>query len=641
MRKPEERTIDYGVQEMLVKAREEGIETAFDRADAANNRCKFGMEGVCCKGCLEGPCRISLNGKGPALGVCGADADSIVARNLLATVVEGAASHAEHGREVVLTLLKAVRGQAPYKIADEEKLYSLASGLGIDTDGLTVNQVAEQVALKALEDFQKQEGVLNWLKLKAQDKTVAKWEKLGILPVNAHLEIAKAVKRQAMGCDADPVNLLKGILTVALVDGYSGLHMSTDLQDVLFGSPQLVRSEYKLGVIKREYVNIMVHGHVPVLSEKVVEWAQKLHGEALQLGAKGINVVGVCCSGNEVLMRRGIPVATNFASQELPIVTGAVDAAVVDAQCIMPGLTKVAGCYHTAVITTMPYVKIPGAIHIEFNPRAADDAAEKIVRLALDRYQQRDEARIRIPEDKIEVYAGFSTKQITGLLQKLNKERPLQPLVEAMEKGDIYGIVALVGCTNPRTKQDWANTEVAKYLMRNNVLIVGTGCAAHSLAKFGLMSPQGVEYCGSGLRRVMETLGGLVDLPALPPAWHMGSCVDNSRIDELLIAVADYLGVEVSRLPVAASSPETHHPKAIAIGSYFLTQGVDVHVGVKPPVGGSELVSKALTAGAGEYGLTMEELFGGKLIVEEDPVLAAQKLLERINRKRKALGLSA
>ncbi|SHK42484.1 anaerobic carbon-monoxide dehydrogenase catalytic subunit [Desulforamulus aeronauticus] len=632
-------SMDSGVQQMLEKARAEGIETAFDRA-IKMSQCGFGATGVCCKHCLEGPCRIAPNGKGAQAGVCGAGVDTIVARNFLGNVTEGTASHAEHAREVAHAILEVVAGKAPYTIQGVEKLKAVASGLGLSSEGKDTNQLAKEVADKAMEDFQKQHGTLNWLELRAQDKSKETWEKLGLLPVNAHLEIAKSLARQVMGGDADPANLLLGAVTMGLVDGFAGLHMSTDLQDILFGTPTAVKSQYRLGVIKEDMVNLSVHGHIPLLSEKVVEWAGKLTDKAKEVGATGINVVGVCCSGNEVLMRRGVPVATNYASQELPIVTGALEAMVVDIQCIMPGIQTVASCYHTEIITTLAYSKIAGATHVEFTAERADEAAKEIVLRAIANFPKRDPRKVNIPNEVTEAYAGFSVEQIVEALRAVNPEEPLKPLVDAIAGGQILGAVAIVGCTNPRKKQDHDNVALVKELIKNNVLVVATGCSAHSLGKFGLLSPEGLQYCGEGLRNVLTAVGQANGLPGLPPALHMGSCVDNSRVADLLVALANYLGVAVKDLPAAGSCPETHHPKALSIGTYFIACGVDVHVGVNPQATGSPLVVNVLTADKENFPVTTDGLFGGKLIYEEDPVKAAGLLIERIKQKRKALGLN-
>lgn len=635
----EEVSMDPAVQQLLTKARQEGVETAFDRADA-HTACGFGATGVCCNHCLEGPCRIAPNGKGPQRGICGASLDTIVARNFLMKLTEGAAPHAEHGREVALALLEAAEGKAPYEIRDPQKLLRVADGLGIETHGREVNEIARAVALKALEDFQQQTGVLNWLRYRGQKKSVAKWEELGLLPVNAHLEIAQSVTRTAMGCDADPLNLLLGGLRMGLVDGYSGLHMSTDLQDILFGTPTAVKAEYNMGVLDAKKINIAVHGHLPLLSEKIVTWAKQLRHEALAAGSEGINLVGVCCTGNELLMRQGVPVATSFSSQELVIVSGVLEAMVVDVQCIMPGIQQVAECYHTEIITTLPYVKIPGAHHVDFHPDNADEAAQAIVRRAIANYGKRNPDKVAIPTVKTEAYAGFSVEQIVGALSALNEQNPLAPLLDAIVSGQIRGVAAIVGCTNPREQQNVGNVAVARELLKHNVLVVATGCSAHSLAKHDLMNEKGLEYCGEGLRTVLKAVGNAVGMESLPPTLHMGSCVDNSRPADLLTAIADTLDVPIGQLPVVGTCPETHSPKALSIGTYFLAHGVDVHVGVSPQVKGSEWVTQTLTGDRTDEELNLDKLFGGKLIYETDPFLAAQKMLDRIDLKRRALGLS-
>lgn len=635
-----ELSFDTGVQKLIEVARDSNIQTAFDRSTEMGTRCTFGELGVCCKRCLQGPCRIIPSKKEHQRGVCGATADSIVARNFLTLVAEGVTPHVEHAREVAITLLEASEGKAPYEIANPDKLFSIAESLDLTIDGKDVNEVGREVALKALENFQQQFGTLPWLlQRKVNPKTMARWEELGILPTNGHMDVVMAVNKQAMGCDADPANLLLGAMKLGLVDGYAGLTLSTDLQDILFGTPSVVKSEYRLAVIKEDMVNISVHGHVPMIAEKVVEWADKLEDQAKALGAKGINIFGVCCSGNEVLMRRGIPVASNYSSQELAIVTGAVEGMVVDVQCIMPSLPKVAECFHTEIFTTLPYVKIPGATHVEFSPENADDCAKTIVEKSIENYKKRDASRINIPVGTVEAYAGFSTEQIIEALKQVNSTDPLKPLVDSIVSGDILGVVGLVGCTNPKTKQDWANVELTKELLKNNVLVVATGCSAHSLAKFSLMSPDGLEYCGESLKNVLTAIGQANGLPSLPPVLHMGSCVDNSRIADLCAAVADYLDVEVKDLPVAGSSPEIQSPKALAIGSFFIAQGVDVHIGIMPPIAGSELVTNVLTKEADQFELTTDGLFGGKIIYEPNPYLGAQEIIGRLLQKRTKLGL--
>ncbi len=630
--------LDEASAELVEKAWSEGISLEYDRLEAQGVQCGFGLLGLCCRNCYMGPCRIDPFGEGPTRGVCGADADTIVARNLVREEAGGAASHTEHAYEVAHTLLEVAHGRVKaYSISDKEKLYRIAERLGIDTRGKTLEEVAALVAEKALEDFRRiNREPMNWLKAKTPKSVYEVWEKLGLLVSNAFHEITNAMHRTTMGNDADPVNLLLAALRLGIVDGYAGLHLATDLQDVLFGTPKPIKVVTSLGVLKADHVNIAVHGHNPLLSMKVVEWARKLEGEARKVGAAGINVVGICCTGNEVLMRLGVPAAAHNAQAELAIVTGALDAMVVDIQCIFPSLAQVASCYHTKLITTFPYAKIPGALHIEFTPEKADEVAERIVREAIEAFKRRDRSKIYIPKKVEEAIVGFSVEAILDVLRKINPEDPLKPLVDVIAEGKVKGAVGIVGCPNPKLRDKRVTERLAKALIQRDILVVSTGCTAIAMAQEGLMKPEATErYAGPGLKAVLKTLGEAAGLGAsLPPVWHMGSCVDNSRIADLISALSEKLGVHPSKLPVAGSAPEFITEKAVSIGTYFLALGIPVHVAPAPRIYGSKVVAEILTE-------KLKELTGGQLIVEYDPDAAAEKLYNIILEKRKELGLPA
>jgi len=480
----------------------------------------------------------------------------------------------------------------------------------------------------------KKEGTyLNWLRIRATKERINTWKKLGILPVNADAETSHILHQTTMGCDADPVDLLLSVMRIGLVDGYSGLTLATDIQDIIFGTPMPVKSESNLGVLKEGYVNIVVHGHVPILSEKIVEWAKKLNDTAKKVGAKGINVVGTCCTGIEVLMRQGVPIAGHVLQQEMVIATGVCDLMIVDLQCIYPSIANVAQCYHTKIVTTIDYVRIPGAIHIPFEVDKADETAKKIVKLAVDNFKNRRKNKVFIPKEKAEVWTGFSAEAIIEALKKVNRKVPLKPLVDAIKSGDIYGIVGIVGCRNPKVRGMRFHEELTKLLIKKNVLVVGTGCWAHAAAQEGLMTPEATEkYAGAKLKRVLKAIGQANGLPALPPALHMGSCVDNGRIGVLLGAIADYLKVPIPALPAAGSAPEYVTEKAVAIASFFLALGLAVHINPVPPVTGSKLVTKILTK-------DLEEITGGKVLIGTTPEEAAKVIVAHIRKKRKELGL--
>lgn len=623
---------------LIKKARKDNTTLVFDRFEAQQPQCIFGMGDVCCKNCWSGPCRI-IPGK-QERGICGATADTIVARNLLRHAGAGATCHTDHAKETVLALYEIAEGKAQgYIIKDKQKLLFFAKKLGIKTGKRPLKTIARDLVYEILEDFRRQQGLfvkregrfLNWLRLRATKERISTWKKLGILPVNADAETSHILHQTTMGCDADPEDLLLSVLRMGLVDGYSGLTLATDIQDIIFGTPTPVKSEANIGVMKKDYVNIVVHGHVPILSEKIVEWARRLDKAAKAVGAKGINVVGVCCTGNEVLMRQGISIAGHAMQQEMVIATGACDLMVVDLQCIYPAIVDVAKCYHTKIVTTIDYVKIPGAVHMPFEVHKADETAKRIVKMGIENFKNRRKP-IYIPETKSVAWSGFSVEAILAALSKLNKKEPLKPLVDNIKAGNIYGIAGIVGCRNPKLRGAPFHEELTKLLIKKNILVVGTGCWAHAAAQAGLMMPEAAALAGSKLRTVLEAIGKANGLPSLPPALHMGSCVDNSRIGILLGAVADYLKVPIPALPVAGSAPEYVTEKAVAIGSFFLALGLGVHLNPMPPVTGSKLVAKILTR-------DLETLTGGKVLLGDTPEKAARAIINHIRKKRRALGL--
>jgi carbon-monoxide dehydrogenase catalytic subunit len=622
------RQLDSWVNKDLAdKARRDNASFVMDRFEKQQPQCMFGYTGVCCKNCNMGPCRITSRA---AAGVCGASADVIAARNLLRTISAGACCHVEHARENVLTLWKVGLGRTKaYQIKDEKKLTDIAKKLGKKG---SIKKLAELTALEAFEDFRRQHGVfhksegdyLNWLRINAPKYLQQEWKKLDILPENADIETTRAQHATTMGNDADTNSLLLQCLKLGLVDGYAGLGLATDMQDILFGTPHLIKAEANLGTIKKDYINLSVHGHIPLLSEKVLEWSKKLEGEAKKAGAKGINLVGVCCQGNEMVQRHGIAMAAHTMQSELALVTGAMEAMVVDAQCIYPSLAAVASCYHTKLITTM-IARMPGALHMPFKIEKADETAKKIVRTAIENFKNRNRAKVMIPKEKTELYSGFSVEQIIDALSKLNKKEPLKPLVDNIRAGNIKGVVAIVGCRNPKLRGQKFTETLIKRLLRENILVVTTGCISHAAAQEGLMKPDAIKFCGEKLKSVLQAIGKANGLPSLPPVLHMGSCVDNSRIIRLVSEISNYTKIPISKLPIAASAPELVTEKAVAIGTNALAHGLTVHVNPPLWLSGSKLVLHVL-----------ENLpTGGRLIQEQDVNKAAELIIKEIENKRK------
>ncbi len=628
-----------GDLELFRKAEQDNVQLGVDRLRKMMPQCGFGELGTCCVLCYLGPCRIDPFDNGPKLGVCGADADVIVARNFLRAAVGGASSHAGHARELALLLLEVAEGKAPgYAVRDEAKLLSVAGRLGIATDGRTAQAIAGDVARKAIEDFGRQDGKpMNWIRGRASQREYDKWEKLGLIVSNPHNEIETAMHRTSMGNDADPLNLWIATLRMGMVDNFAGLMLATDLSDILFGtpSPKVVSANY--AVIKAGSVNIACHGHNPILASKLVEWADKMEEEAKKAGADGINVVGICCIGNELATRSGASYAGHLAQAELFLTTGAIDAMVVDIQCIWPGLATIAKCYKTRFITTVPFVRNPDAIHVGFEPESADERAQEILRHGIAAFRERKISGLQtqIPNASAKMLTGISVEALVSVLSAANAADPLAPVVEAVASGDILGAVGIVGCPNPKLRQSSMTERMAAELLRNNVLIVTTGCVNHILAQAGFLTGEATEkFAGERLRKVLTALGRAAGLGApLPPVLHMGSCVDNSRIYDLLAALAGKIGIEISQLPVAGSAPEFITEKAISIGSFFLAAGILVHVAPPPRVFGSPFAIGLLTE-------KLPGINGGKVLVETDPTAAAAGIIAHLRAKRQALGLA-
>jgi len=632
-----QKTIHSDESCLIEVAKKADVTTVWDRYQTMQPQCGFGQTGLCCRFCWKGPCRIDPLGNGPTHGICGASADTIVARQFARMCAAGAAAHSEHGRHIALTLLEIGEGKAPaYGIKDENKLRAIAEKLHLSHKGKDIKQIAKEVALTSLEDFSRQDNKIpcHWAKETLPAARVDLLMKVGAMPHNIDAVVAGIMARTHVGCDADATNILLAGLKGAMSD-YTGMCLSTELSDVLFGTPKPVVTKASLGVLKEDAVNIAVHGHNPLLSEIVCDMAMKMNDDAKKAGAKeGINIVGICCTGNEVMMRHGVPLATNYLSQELAIVTGAVDAMVVDVQCIMPSIVKVGECFHTEVITTMAENKITGATHVEFNEHTALESAKKIINLAIDAYSRRDKDRINIPKQYETAIAGFSAEAIIDALSKIDAKDPLKPLIDNIVNGNIQGIALFAGCNNTQVTQDSGFVTIAKELAKNNVLLLATGCGAGALAKSGLMNQEATNtFAGDSLKSVLTTIGEAAGLNGpLPLVLHMGSCVDNSRSVSLAVAIANKLGVDLDKLPLVASAPEMMSEKAVAIGSWCVAVGIPTHVGIVPQITGSAFVTDFLTNKA-------KDVFGGYFIVETDQKKAADKLLAVIKERRKGLGI--
>ncbi len=635
MAEKEVKSIDQATIEMIEKAAQDNVRTVFDRAEAVRP-CPIGSEGSCCSNCAMGPCRVPL-GKNKdetpeehakRTGVCGATSETIAARNFARKIAAGSASHSDHGRRVVEAFKLMAEGKSKdFEIKDEQKLLKLALDMGVAIGERSNQEIALDIANICENEFGKQEGELVFIK-NAPLKRQEIWRKLGVVPRGIDREVVELMHRTHMGVDQDYKNLMLQGSRAALADGWGGSMIATELQDCMFGTPSPVLSEINLGVLKEDMVNLIIHGHEPALAEMlaVVSQDPELIKYAQSKGAKGINLAGMCCTANEILMRHGVPIAGNFLQQELAIVTGALEAMVVDVQCIMQGLQEVASCFHTKLITTDERAKITGATYMHFDERNAKESAKAIIKAAIDNFPNRGK-NVRIPQVKTPLVAGFSHETINYLLGGLFRAS-YRPLNDNIINGRIRGLAGVVGCNNARTTHDSAHVSMIKELLKNDVLVLSTGCSAMAAAKAGLMVPEAAkEFCGAGLAEVCETVG-------IPPVLHLGACVDNSRILVAATAVVKDggLGDDISDLPAAGAAPEWMSEKAIAIGQYFVASGVYTVFGTTWPTLGSKEFTDHLFK-------DMEKMYGGKWDFQPDPIKAAQLMIEHIDKKRKALGI--
>ena len=616
------RTIDENAKPILGITIKEGIETAWDRLEKQQPQCGFGELGVCCNRCTMGPCRIDPFEGGPEKGVCGAGADLIVARNFLDDLSTGAAAHSDHGREVLETLYETATGKAQgYEITDVDKLNTIAAELGIKTDQREKNDIAKDVALALLEEYGTIKNSIQFVE-RAPEQTKAIWKKAGIYPRSVDREIVESMHRIHMGVGADYANILLHGLRTSLSDGWGGSMMATEASDILFGTPEIKETWANMGVLKKDEVNLVLHGHNPVLSEMVVAAAEDpaMKKLAQEKGAKGINLAGMCCTGNELLMRRGIPVAGNMLNQELILATGAVEVMVVDYQCIFPSITHTASCFHSKVVSTSEKSKVPGAVHLEFHPESASETARDIIKMAIENYPNRNPDRVVIPGEPMKMMAGFSLEAIVKALGGTPK-----PLVDVIAAGKVRGAVGIVGCNNPKIKHDYGHIQLAKELIKRDILVVETGCSAIASGKAGLLLPEAAALAGDGLKEVCQSLG-------IPPVLHMGSCVDCSRILVLGAALGKALDVGIDQLPLAGAAPEWYSQKAVSIGSYFVSSGVFTVLGIPPKIFGSSNVVNLIAN-------DLENVVNAKFAVEPDPVAAAKLIADHIETKRKNLGI--
>lgn len=624
---------DETAEALLAKAQRDGAETMWDRRAAQKTQCGFGEAGVCCRICAMGPCRVSpVPGKGAERGICGANADTIVARNFARMVAGGCSAHSDHARDIVHAMHHS-SAEGPFKIRDEKKLRVVAAEWGVEgADTKETYALAHELSTMALEEFGKPFGTQRFLK-RAQADRQKVWARENVEPRAIDMEVTTLMHSTHIGCASDYESLFRRGMRTGLADGWGGSMIGTEFSDILYGTPSAKASESNLGVIDAEQVNILIHGHDPNLAEMLVLAAQ--NPEIIELakskGAKGINLVGMCCTGNEMTMRHGVKIAGNFYQQEMCIITGAIEAAVVDVQCIFPALPALAKTYHTRFISTSQKAKISGDLYIEFAESTGLENATEIVKLAVENFPNRDASKVEIPDFKMPTVVGYSVEAVIDHLDKVvnsqleDKLGTVKPLTDVIYAGVLRGAAGIVGCNNPKQEHDLAHIKVMEELIKRDVICVATGCAAQAAAKAGLLTLEAKDRCGRGLLEVCERVN-------IPPVLHMGSCVDISRILQIVNLCAIERDVDICDLPVVGIAPEWMSEKAVSIANYVVGTGINTYLGVIPQVLGSPNFTKLLTE-------DVMDMLGAKFVFEKDPIVMVDKIMEDMEAKRVALGI--
>ena len=615
---------------LLENGKKVGADSWQQRVKNQTPHCGFGEAGTCCRICSMGPCRITP--KSPR-GICGCDVHGIVARNFLRFTAGGSATHSDHGREICHTLHQAKEG-GNYQVKDPEKLIRIAKEWGVETEGKDIYDLAHEMSELALLEYGKPFGVQRFLK-RAPEHTQKLWHDAGIEPRAIDREVSTAMHMTHMGCSSLAEALIRQSLRCGLSDGWGGSMMGTEFSDVLFGTPKPIDTTANIGVMEKDNVNIVVHGHDPSLSEMVVYYANdpEMIAYAKSMGAKGITVSGVCCTSNEVAMRHGIPMAGNFLNQENVVLTGACEAIVVDVQCIFPALGPLSKCFHTKFITTSPIARMPDSEFIQFNAETAGENAKAIVKMAIENFKNRNPELVNIPDQKQNARVGYSVEAIVKVLDgvansQVDEFGTTKPLLECVTSGVLRGAVAMVGCNNPKVRPDSAHISLMKKMLENDIILIVSGCSAQAAAKAGLMDPvKAKEYCGDGLKRVCE-------LANIPPVLHMGSCVDISRMLILAAQLSKDSGIPIAQLPVVGCAPEWMSEKAVSIGNYVVATGIETFLGVDPYSKGSSEVTELLQ---GENGIN--KWVEAKFVVDTDIESLGDKMIQCIEDKRAALGI--
>ncbi len=601
---------DPGIRALLERARNLGIETVWDRCQTQLPQCGFGELGVCCHNCSQGPCRIDPFGNGPRSGVCGAGRDTLASSTFVRAVTAGTAALSVYAKGMVRLVSAPGR-----EIKNMEKLEAVAGRLGLNPVPGPVG-LLQQLADTARAEFSFRDEPPAWILTTLTKGRIDSLGKAGALPQGIDSSIAESVQRSAMGATSDPLDLLLSGVKCA-VAGFAASRLASDLADIVFGAPQPAVTS--LAPNSESQVNIAVQGFDRALTQSLEIAAGELADEAKVLGATGFNVMALGW-GQSIL-------------QELSLLTGLWDAVAVTGQCSYPSLSDTAGWTGTKIFAA-GLAGMPGVFQLDQEENGAGETGRKIVREALGAFKVRQEKAAPAPGEARMALMGFSYSSILSALAELNPADPLQFLLESIVKGRIQGIALIGGCPNVKMPLDESFLVLARELARRDILLLTAGCGAGSFARHGMLTSGAThEYAGPGLKSFLTAVGEASGAGGpWPLLLHLGGCPDICRAIDLAVDLANKLGVDLSRLPFVFSLPEYSNERALTFALSALALGLPVHLGITPPVMGSNLMVNILTGG-------VKDLFGGYFILESDPYQAVNKLSDAISQRRKGLSL--
>ncbi|MEM2134166.1 MAG: anaerobic carbon-monoxide dehydrogenase catalytic subunit [Candidatus Jordarchaeaceae archaeon] len=632
-----EERISYheSVRKMYEKIKKDNMTNIWDRYEAQgmggdpDRRCPFCQAGVRCDLCSNGPCRADA--EKDKRGVCGITADGMAMRMMLLRNVLGASTYHYHTDQTVKTLRATAMGKTPFEIKEPEKLKTFSKRLGIDTSG-SVEEIAIRLCDFVEEDFnRKYYEPSKIVEALAPPERKEVWKKLGMFPGGIYGEMMLATSSCLTNVDGYYASLAFKALRLGLAMAYQSQIVNEYCQDILYGIPRPHTMRVDLGVLDPDYVNVLPNGHEPFLGFAMVQLARKPEWQekAKAVGAKGLRVIASIETGQEMIQRWNMDHAFygftgNWISQEAVLASGCVDLFACDMNCSMQIDPIYAKKYKFKLVPVSELVAFEGVKErVNYVPEKAEQQAAQLLQMAIDNFKERRatiEPVTNLPMK--EVLVGFSTESILEALGGT-----LDPLLGAIKDGTLRGVAGLVSCTTLRDYgQDVHSVNVAKELIKRDILVLSMGCGNAAMQVAGLCTLEAKKFAGPGLKSICEKL-------KIPPVLSYGTCTDTGRLADLLAAVSNALGgVPIPDLPVAAVAPEYMEQKATIDAIFALALGLFTYVNPVPTVTGGPNLVKLLTQ-------DLKQITGAQLNLEKDPVKAAEAILAHIETKRKKLGI--